>query len=409
MKILVISQYFAPEPGATSNRLTSFVDAMVKRGHEVEIICEFPNHPTGKLDDRDKWKLFRVERNGSYKIIRTFVMAFEKKNNLKRILFYISFAISSFIAALFRGNCDIVFTSSPPIFHAFTSMIIAKIKRADFVLDIRDIWPDTVFEFKAMSSPLLLRLAKYLERSLYKNARLIFGVTRGIKAKIETRGASEKVHVVYNGTKDIMLNWEGDIEAIRKSAGWNDNIVILYAGVLGLGQNLAEFLPDIIKGIRGKNITLQFIGGGPQYHTIKRIAAREGNDLIKVSEPMSYEKIVPYIHSADILLVTLIESDFFKEAIPSKYFDYMAAGKPVLTNVDGELRDILETYNTGLYFSFREEGSFDRSVNTLIENRGLMREMGVNGRKLVADRFMRADLCSEAMEIIEKVTGPINR
>jgi colanic acid biosynthesis glycosyl transferase WcaI len=116
LRVLLISQYFPPEPGAPSNRVKAFVDAMVARGHQVTVVCEFPCYPTGILQKSDRWRLFRVEDNDNFKVIRTFVVSLSNKNNIKRMLFYLSFALSSFVAILFLKRRDIVIASSPPIF-----------------------------------------------------------------------------------------------------------------------------------------------------------------------------------------------------------------------------------------------------------------------------------------------------
>lgn len=404
MRILVLSQYYPPEPGATSNRLEAFVQAMISRGHEVTVICEFPNHPTGRLEPRDRWRLFRIEDKGTHKIIRTFVLTFARKNNIKRMLFYLSFACSSFIASLLLKRRDIVFASSPPIFHVYTAMLTAMIKRSRFVLDVRDIWPDTAYEFEAVSNYMLLKWGGRIERQLYRRAYLIFTVSRGLKQKIEKRGGHEKVKVIYNGSSPDMLEWRGNIEAVRSCMTSTGKLIICYAGLMGLGQDLTRLLPEMA-ALPSREIHFVFIGDGPDKEPFRQEAIRLKIKNISIMDLLPRKEVIPFTYAADIMMVVLRESDFFKTAIPSKFFDCLAAGKPVVTNVDGELRELLETSNSGVYFTLNEKGSFARAIQSLAENPQLRKTMGENGRKLVGDHFLRQDLSDKAVEIIESGYG----
>jgi len=402
MKILVISQYFPPEPGATSNRLLSFVEAMVKRGHDVTVICEFANHPVGKLSPEDKWRLFRVENNGSYKIVRTFVMTFAKKNNIKRMLFYLSFAFSSFIAALFLRRHDVIFASSPPIFHAFTAMFAAKTKRSKFVLDIRDIWPDAALEVDAVASQTMLKYGSFLERKLYKGAQLILTTTKGFKKEIDKRGGVGKTFISYNGSFENISKWNGDHESFRKFQKWSGKMIITYTGLIGLGQNLKGLLPEISKMAQDDKLFI-FIGEGPEKSEFKKSIEYLKLQNVLVLDSLPLKDLIPFLHCSDALLVVLRETDFFKIVIPSKFFDSMAAGKPVISNVNGELREIMEKNNTGIYFSLRKPGSFKSAVDNLADDPEKRKLLGENGRNLVSRSFLRSKLTADAVEQIEKI------
>lgn len=402
MKILMITQYFPPESGAPSNRLKSFADAMVARNHELTVICEFPNYPTGILAKEDKWKLFRIEKNLPYKVIRTFVATIKSKNALTRLLYYISFAFSSFCAALFIRKPDIVFTSSPPIFHAIAAVLIAKLKSTHLVLDIRDLWPDTVREFEAMSNNIFLKWGTYLEKWLYAKSDLIITVSQGMKAKIESRGGYGKCHLAYNGSFESILEWQGDAPDDPGLCGFKQKIIIMYAGRIGLGQKLSDIIPLMLE-MKDSNCQFVLIGDGPDKISIRNILREHHAANIWLYEPLSSDDIIPYLYMADILLVVLKKGEFFKSALPSKFFDYMAAGRPVISNVDGELREIMETYNTGIYFESNDSESFKRAIMTLINDPELMSTMGYNGKQLVREKFLRSKIAVEAVSLIEQL------
>lgn len=404
MKILIVSQYYPPEPGAPSNRVSAFVEAMVRRGHQVTVVCEFPCYPTGMLRRADKWKLFRREKRDGYTVVNTYVMTFATKNNIKRMLYYISFAVSSFLAILSLRCRDIVFASSPPIFFAYSAMIAARLKRSALIVDIRDLWPDTVKEVEAVSNGRLMKCGAYIEKSLYKHATHIFTVSEGMKDKIEQRGGKGKTSIVYNGSFEQILYWQGSVDELRQKHGWGDKTIITYAGIIGLGQDILAVLPQIIK-VNHDKIQFVFIGAGPQKEDLIAGFKREKFKNVQFFDAMSQAEVLPYLYASDILMVILREIPFFGNAIPSKFFDSMAVGKPVIANVDGELRKIMEDNQTGLYFSSQADGSFLEAVTTLANSPELRKTMGENGKKLVAERFLRSRIAEQAVKIMEDSKG----
>lgn len=404
MKILVVSQYYPPEPGVPSNRVSAFVEAMVRRGHQVTVVSEFPCYPTGILCEADKWKLFRRQKRDGHTVVNTYVMTFASKNNIKRMLYYISFAVSSFFAIIFIRRHDVLLASSPPIFFAYTSMIAARLKRSKFIIDIRDLWPDTAKEVEAVSSGRLIKWGAFLERGLYKNATRIFTVSEGIKSKIEQRGGKDRTSIIFNGSYEQIINWQGSANELRQKLGWADKIIITYAGIIGLGQDILAILPQIVK-INRDDIQFVFIGAGPQKADLIAGFERERFKNVRFFDTMSQAEVIPYLYASDILLVILREIPFFRSAIPSKFFDSMAVGKPVIANVDGELRKIMEDNQTGLYFSSQKDGSFLEAVMMLAKSPELRQKMGDNGKKLVADRYLRSRIADRAVKIIEDSTS----
>lgn len=318
------------------------------------------------------------------------------------MIFYLSFALSSFIMSLFSGRYDIIFTSSPPIFHAYSALIAAKLKRTRLVLDIRDLWPDSAVEVEAVANPRLLKMGSYLERKLYLGAEAIFTVSCGLKKVIESRGGMAKTQVVYNGTKEQILAWNGSTEGLKSTAGWTGKFNVVYAGLMGLGQGIAELF-DEIAGCGHDDLNFVFIGDGPEKQSLVDRSKRQNLKNIQFIDHMPLSDVIPYMYKADVLLVVLKEKELFKSAIPSKFFDCMAAGKPILSNVDGELRTFMEEHNTGYYFSLANRGDFIAKVENLKADAELRRIMAQNGRKLVEERFLRSRLADDAAAQIEKL------
>ena len=218
--------------------------------------------------------------------------------------------------------------------------------------------------------------------------------------RISARGGKGKVYLSYNGSNEDMLEWKGDRDVIRAKLGWADKFIVVYAGLIGLGQNLTE-LPGQIAEISDKKIQLVFIGDGPKKSALANRVAEMNLSNVTFLDLMAREEIIAYTHAADALLVVLIEADFFKSAIPSKFFDCMAAGRPVISNVNGELRDLMDEHQTGMFFSFNEKGSFKKAIEELKGSFDLRERLGKNGRRIVKERFLRSKTAADAVKRIE--------
>ncbi len=399
---MVISHFYSPEIGAPINRMVSFVEAMQRKGHQVCIICGFPNYPGGILKKEDRRKLYRIEKNRDITIIRTYVFCSPKYDAISRAANQLSFALSSLIAGLLLPRNDIVVTSIPPLFHAFGAMIISKLKKSKFVLDFRDLWCDSAKALNAIKSSKMLRLLYWIESKLILHSDLIFVISRGMQELIIERGGGDKTRVIYNGADDDILCWKNEINTVRQMHGWENKFIICYAGILGLGQK-AGLLIDLIPALAIENTIFLFIGEGPEKEKIKSKINSLNLKNAVVMDKKSRQEIISYIYAADIMLVLLDEIELFKVAIPSKFFDSMASGKPILTNVNGELKEILEKYDTGIYFSFKEKDAFFSSLHKLYNDKKLRDQMGANGKSLVSMKFRRVELGDKAINNIESL------
>lgn len=400
MKILIITQFYEPEPQATSFRMPSFARALARKGHYVTIICEFPNHPTGVLAKGDKWRLFKKEESDRLKIIRTFVIPFKNKSFIKRLIFYSSFAVSSFIAGMLVKRHDIILSVTPPNFSVYSAMLLSLLKRSGFALDVHDMLTEEARELGFVKNRYLLKITGFMDKLTYKRASLIFTVSDGLKEIICEKFGPGNTHVIYNGSDEEMTNWQGDIQTIRSSMGWDDKIIVAYTGNIGLAQDIARIIAEI-SYVADDRLHFVFIGDGPCRKEVVETSRRMKINNITFIGQLSRSEVIPLTHASDIVLITLKEIDFFKTAIPTKFFDGMAAGKPVVTNVDGEVRMIIDKYKSGLYFTTSDKGSFARVIGKLAQDANLRKTMGENGKTAIKERFLRKDLSRKVVDLLE--------
>jgi colanic acid biosynthesis glycosyl transferase WcaI len=265
LRILYISQYFPPEVGATQTRAFEMASNLVRRGHRVTVLTEFPNHPLGVIPSQYRHKLFTRENMAGIDVIRTWVFTRPEKNLYVRLAFYFSFMVLSILRAVFiQKKFDVVYATSPPLFVAVSGFVISIIKRSRFVLEIRDLWPESAVVLGELSSSLLIGLSEKLETLLYKKAIRIVMVTRGICSRLkEMNIPGAKLSLIPNGANtDLYQPGEKD-RALLRSLGIRDShFVVMYTGLHGLMHGLEFVIEAACEFQRDPELFFVFIGDG---------------------------------------------------------------------------------------------------------------------------------------------------
>ncbi|MCE5270915.1 glycosyltransferase family 4 protein [bacterium] len=401
MKILMLTQYFYPEVGATQTRIYEFARNLIRHGHEVTVITEVPNHPIGIIHEQYQGRLFILEEVDDIRVTRVWVWARQKKNFFNRILFYLSYMVMSFFAGLFdRRRYDIIFATSPPLFVGVSGYLLSIFKRGRFVLDVRDLWPAAATALGELSNKRIIFLAEKIERILYKNAAAIIAVTRGFCDYIARNGGDPKrIHYIPNGTvEDIFRPLAPDPE-LKRSLGLEGRFIVTFAGTLGIAQGLWSLI-HAAKLLRNYNeIALLFIGDGPMKKSLIELTVdlRLNNVFFHPQVPVN--NINQYLNISDVLLVSLKDDPVFDSFIPSKMFDFMACGKPIILSVNGEARRIFDAAAAGIWAQPENFYEMSDAIIRLYEDPALSRSCGENGRRFVLGNFSR----TEQSEKLEKL------
>lgn len=392
MKILILSQYFYPEVGATQNRIYEFAKYLASQGHKTTIITEFPNHPTGIIPKEYKYRLIEKEFIDRFNIIRVWVFTTKRKNAITRIFFYISYMIMSVIAGMFLcKRYDIVFATSPPLFVGISGCALSKIKKAHFILDIRDLWPESAVVLGELSNQKLIKFIEKIERFLYKKAEAIVAVTKGILNYIYNLGVTDhKLFFIPNGTIPEIFDPKYNDPSLKSKIGLDNKFIVCFAGNHGLAQGLETVIESAKLLQNDPDITFLFIGEGPAKNRL--IEMKNENKLSNVLflPKISLNKIAYYINMSDVMLVTLKKADIFLGALPSKMFDYMCCAKPIIITIDGEAHELIEKAKAGI---FVEPGNAEELANAILKlknNRYICQEYGKNGRNFVLNGYVRA-------------------
>lgn len=407
MNILYISQYFPPEIGATQTRAYEMTTGLVRQGHKVTVMTEVPNHPSGIIAPEYRKKLWVKEKIDGVDVIRSLVYATPIKTFRTRMLFYLSFMLTTVFNSLFvnQRKFDAVYATSPPLFVGLAGLIIAKLRGIPFIFEVRDLWPESAVELGEVTSGHYIRFGYAIANLCYRHAKGVVGVTCGICDTLKSKGLpGHKVFLIKNGTNPKIYRFILD-KALERRLGWGGKFVVLYAGIHGVAQGLETVLAAAKLLKNEKKIHFAFIGDGPIKARLKAKANREPLFNVEFLPEVPSNEIARYISLAGVCLVPLRKKKLFEGALPSKIFDCWACGKPLLLGVQGEARKELESARGGLYVEPENALAIVRGVLYMCRNPDKAKEMGENGRRYIYENgYVRDEQALYLAKTLDRLT-----
>jgi colanic acid biosynthesis glycosyl transferase WcaI len=387
MKALFITHFYPPEPAAGATRVASFVEALAKAGHEVDVVTSFPSFPRGRFSE-GRLPLVRVERLGRTRILRLFSLLVPGLPG-GRLLHWLTAALSASLYAIFtREKYDAIVISSPPITLAVPGLIAAWRHRAKLVADIRDVFPDVAIAMGAWKKGSLQeRGVERLVRALYRRANLVIAVTPTALAQIAARGVpASRLALARNAAERLP-----DVAATN---GRSNGFTAIYAGNLGLATDV-DVLVDAAALVASENITIEIVGDGAQrVHLGQRLQTeRVRNVVVRGSLPRN--DAMARVVEADVSIVPLRKG--IKDSIPTKIYDSLAVGCPVIVAADGEAR----REGTSLGAVCTPPGDASALAQALRQlallDKASLRKLGESGKEAVSARADRAGIMEEVV------------
>jgi glycosyltransferase involved in cell wall biosynthesis len=404
MHILIIHQAFASldEPGGT--RHYEFARLLASRGHQVTVIASSVSYITGAASPVLTAPAGREQDTENLTILRAPVYSAHHKSFLHRVVAFFSFMFSSFWIGLRIKNVDIVWGTSPPIFQGMTAWVLAKLKGARFLFEVRDLWPQFAVAVGVLKSPLLIRASEWLERFLYRRADRLLVNSPGFVAHVKARGA-KRVDLVPNGADPAMFLPSNDGIQFRRSNGLGDQYVALYAGAHGISNDLHVIL-DAASLLRDRNMRLVFVGDGKEKPALKRRAAELGLKNVTFISSLPKSEMPDALAAADACIAILKPLEEYKTTYPNKVFDYMAAGRPVVLAIDGVIRDVVDAAGCGIFVEPGNPQAMADAICRLADDPPRSREMGLKGRKYLEQHFSREKLAEQLISTMEELNRP---
>ncbi|MEL7259670.1 MAG: glycosyltransferase family 4 protein, partial [Pseudomonadota bacterium] len=392
------------ESNAPATRTWEHIRVWAQEGHDITVITTAPNFPKGEVFDgyRNAWR--SVETVEGIRVVRVKTYIAANAGTLKRMLDYISFMISATFFGLLERRPDLIIATSPQFFTACAGFALSVLRWRPWVFELRDLWPDSIIAVGAMKPSLALRLLERLELFLYRRARIVVSVTYAFRDNLIARGIDgDKIKVVTNGVDPAKFTPLPRDTALSTELGLTGKTVIGYVGTHGMAHALDKVL-DAAESLKDRDdIVFLFVGGGAQRAALEERGAGMSNTRFLGTQPR--EQMAGIWSVCDVALVPLRDTPTFRTVIPSKIFEAMAMGKPILMSLpEGEAMSIITKYDCGLTVPPENPQSLADAIRRFSDEPGLRQRLGNNGISAVQN-YDRATLAKTMLLHLKTAAG----
>lgn len=406
MKVLVVSQYYPPEMAAGGIRVAETVSRWTGEQREVHVLTALPNYPDGNVPEEYR-RLYVSERgDGGEHVHRVPLIPSGSDNLVLRALKFVSFMMSAVVFGLVsRVDPDVIMATSPPPTAGVAGAVLAAASGTPFVLDVRDLWPETVTEVSSVPAP-VVRALDLVASWLYARADEVVVVSRAFEDRIResrrSRNSSSPAFIPNGVDLDQFSVGEIDRRAVRAEYDLpQDGLLLTYVGTFGLCQDLQR-LETAYRAFDGTDVHTCLVGGGAQHDVLANMASDIRSLTVLGRQPRS---AVPRLYGAsDAGLVVLRDTPVMETVIPSKVFEIMASGLPVLLVGGGEVRRLVEETGCGLYVDANDLSGFVNAAKRMGDPE-FRRELGEAGRKAVERTYNRDSLSEKYLHLLEAQVG----
>ena len=389
MKILLLSQWFDPEPN--NIKALIFAKELQRRGHEVQVLTGFPNYPTGRLYSGYKLRLFQREDIDGIKVNRVWLYPSHDDSALKRVLNYGSFSIAATLLGPFLvSNVDVIYTYHPPATIALPALVLKLIKRAPVLLDVNDLWPDTLWATGMMNNELVIKMVNLWCNISYKVASKINVLSAGMKNLLVKRGISrEKITVIPCWSNEAQIDKRARDEELCSKYNLRDSFIGVYAGAMGNAQNLETLVESAYKlKDRVPNFKLLLVGHGTKLESLKAKAKSLNLNNVIFIPLVPPEKLAGILNLADVLFIHLKNDPLFEITVPSKTQLYLATGKPIIAGLKGDAAEIIKESGGGIVCEPGNSDDIAIAIERLLElGESERRSMAEKGSKFYKDKL----------------------
>jgi glycosyltransferase involved in cell wall biosynthesis len=394
MKVLVLAQYFPPDMGGASTRVSNVVKGLLAKDCDVTVVAAFPHYPHGKVPMRYKHKLIVPEKFGRVKVLRVWIPSLPHSNVVNRSILHISFIISSLFALPFVGGFDVIWAASPNFYGFYSALLYRFVKRSPIVRNVDDLWPEVFYELGFARSKAMRWMLDFLTWLSYAVPAVITPISAAYKRRIieKYKVRAEKIHVVEVGVERVKpLN--GDKNA-------KNRFLVMYSGVLGLGYDFDTVLKAASLLTKYKGIVFMIRGVGELASRIqKHIEELNLANAVLDTHFLPKAKLSDLLRSADVFLLPMSPASFVDEGLPTKVFEYQAYGKPIVCSSEGESARYIEASKSGLVVKPGDPEVFAQAVLKLYKDRKLARELGRNGWNYVSENLTSEKIGKRMYEV----------
>lgn len=404
LNVLIIAQYFPPDLGGAATRAYNVAKGLHLNKCEVTVVTAFPHYPHGKIPKQYRWRPLRVEYIECTKVVRTFILPLESKGLARRILLFMSFAISSLFALPLVGKTDVVWAANPDILSMMPAMIYSKVKRRPIVSNVDDLVLKDLYDLNLMEEgSTISKLAELMARISYLKAEAVTPVSPGYVEYLSKRYGVEKskIHMVRGGV---------DLTTFKPRAFQQNaraRFIVLYSGAFSVAYDFEQVL-TAAKIVGEKDSEVKFIlqGKGELATSIKsKIKELNLKNVRVVDKLFTRDEVGELLNQADTLILPL--RDFGKPylGMSSKLYEYQAAGKPTICCAEGQPADYIKGTNSGVVVKPGDFKGLAEGVVYLYHNGEVAKRLGEAGRHFVEENLSLEKIGSRMVSVFRQVLG----
>jgi glycosyltransferase involved in cell wall biosynthesis len=408
VRIAFLCQYFVPEIGAPSARVSEFSREWVREGQDVTVVTGVPNHPTGIVPPEYRGVIFRRETLDGITVFRNWLYATPNEGFVRKTLSHVSFMLSTMVLTTPRlRGYDVIVVSSPAFFAVISAWLMSRVWRIPYVFEVRDLWPGIFIELGVLKNRSIIRILEAVEMFLYRHAARVVVVTHSFRDVLIRRGLSPAhVTTITNGVDGEAFRPGPAENDIRRAHGLTGKFVVLYIGAHGISQALTAVL-ESARGLESDpDVLFVFVGEGAEKKTLTDHAAAAGLRNVCFLPGQPKHLMASWYAASDAVLVPLRNIPLFETFIPSKMFEIMACGRPIIGSVRGEARAILERSGGALIVDPEDSDAIAAAVRQLRNDPALGRRLGASGREFVVGHYDRRVLARQYLDLLGDVTKP---
>jgi glycosyltransferase involved in cell wall biosynthesis len=408
VRILFFSHYFPPEGNAPASRTYEHCVRWVRAGHQVTVITCVPNVPDGipYAGFRNRLKSQQESVDG-IDVVRVWAYLAPNAGFIKRILNYLSYMVTAFCAGLWVKSPDVIIATSPQFFCGWAGVLVQFFRRIPFILEIRDIWPESITAVGAMRKGFVTRMLEWLERRMYLAADHIVAVGNGYRDNVASKvPVSNRISVIYNGVDGHSFVPAQRDEEFLIQHGQHGRFVCSYVGTIGMAHGLETVLDaaDILQRAGRSDIGFLLVGDGARRKLLEEeCVERKLTGLVRFTGRLDKSEMPKVLASSDALLVHLRACDLFETVIPSKIFEAMAMERPIIMGVRGESAEIVRQSGAGIEMEPGNAESLVQCVTRLKDDCAFYGTLSRSGRDFVLQHFSRDAFAAKYLELIGSV------
>lgn len=403
MRILFLCHYFPPEVNAPASRTYENAVRWVRAGHEVTVITCAPNAPRGELYPGFKNRLRSVERMDGIKVVRVWSFIAANKGTWRRILNFLTYMASACIASQFEKRPDVMVATSPQFFCGWAGVVIRRLRGWRFVLEVRDIWPESITTVGAMRRGAAIRFLEWMEKRMYAAADAIVAVGRGYRDNLIGKGVNPgKVDVIYNGVDMETFTPRAPDAAFLRRFGLEGRRVCGYIGTVGMAHGMEIFL-EAAERTRDRPWAWLIVGDGARLDDLRAKASARGLANLVFTGRLPKEDMPAAWSVLDACLIHLRKSELFETVIPSKMFEAMGMEIPILMGVRGEAAELVAEAGAGIPIEPEDAGELIEGFGRLLAEG--KEGYGRAGREYVSRSFDRDALAEAYLGLLRAAAG----